>query len=98
MDVNVTTQSLTRSIAAVEIRALLGELLESFCEQATALVEGFSATPPTPRKTNDLENRLFDDLRELGLSHGKVQRRLEMLAEGGGDGRRRRVGRPLGFW
>ena len=66
MDVKVTTKHLTRSIADGEIRALLSELLESFHEQATALIKGFADDGPTPQKANDLENQLFDDLRELG--------------------------------
>lgn len=66
MDVKVNIGSLTRAIADCEISTLIDELTESFRQQATMLVKRFADESPTPQKTNDLENDLFEELRELG--------------------------------
>lgn len=66
MDANVNVGSLTQAIADGEIEAQLDKLIEVFRQRATALIAGFAASAPTPRKTNELENQLFEHLRELG--------------------------------
>lgn len=66
MDVKINTGSLTRAIADCEIAAAIEKLTESFRQSAMLLVTQFAETTPTAQKTNDLENGLFDRLRELG--------------------------------
>ncbi|TWU18593.1 hypothetical protein [Allorhodopirellula heiligendammensis] len=66
MDVKVNAGSLSRAIADCEIASQINELTDSFGQQATALIERFANDPPTPQKTNDLENNLHEQLRELG--------------------------------
>jgi hypothetical protein len=66
MDLKVNAGSLCRAIADCEIASQINELTESFSQQAAVLIERFVNDPPTPQKTNDLENNLHEQLRELG--------------------------------
>jgi hypothetical protein len=66
MDVKVNAGCLTRAIADCEITSQIIELTDAFRRHATAMIKRFADDPPTPQKTNDLENRLHEQLRELG--------------------------------
>lgn len=66
MDVKVNAGSLTRAIADCDIASLINELTDLFRQQATGLIKRFANDPPTSQKTNDLENNLHEQLRELG--------------------------------
>ena len=66
MEIKVNAGGLTRAIADCEIAHAVNESTDVFHQQATELIKRFSNDPPTPQKTNDLENHLHEQLRELG--------------------------------
>lgn len=66
MEVQLNTGSLTQAIADCEIARVINNLTESFRQQAISLVKTFVHNSPTPQNTNDLENQLFENLREQG--------------------------------
>ncbi len=66
MDVKGNIGTLSQSIAVSEIAAHIKHLAEGLGKFVQPLVEEFSRTLPTPQKTVDLENSLFDQLREFG--------------------------------
>ncbi|TWU40384.1 hypothetical protein Poly51_63980 [Rubripirellula tenax] len=66
MDVKGNVGRLTRAIADSEIQSLLDQATGTFRQQAAELIEQFAGDPPTAQKTNDLENNLYEQLRQLG--------------------------------
>ena len=50
----------------MELAPLLDKLTEAFRQNATSVIERFTDTGPTAQKTEDLENDLFEHLRDLG--------------------------------
>lgn len=66
MDIKGNVGRLTRAIGDSEIQSLLDEATDAFRQQAAELIGQFAGTPPTAQRTDDLENDLHEQLRELG--------------------------------
>ncbi len=66
MDVKDNVGSLTRAIAEPEIQSMLDEATSAFRQRTSELIRQFAGDPPTAHKSNDLENDLYGQLRELG--------------------------------
>lgn len=66
MDVKVNAGCLAHAIALRQIASAADEMVAEFRQQVIDLLAGFLDGRPNPEKTNDLENNLFERLRELG--------------------------------
>lgn len=66
MDVKVNAGCLTQAIAFRQIASATDKMAEEFRGQVTDLLAGFLDGLPSAEKCNDLENNLFERLRELG--------------------------------
>lgn len=66
MDVQVTAGCLVHAIAADAVSQAVQKATDEFQEMATRLLTEFASSSPTPQKTLNLENELYDQLRQLG--------------------------------
>lgn len=64
MDVQGNVGHLTRTIADSEIQSLLDEASGAFRQHPAELIEQFASDSPTAQKANDLENNLYEQLRQ----------------------------------
>ena len=66
MDVNANLGHPTDAISTDEIGQVVAQVTEHLRHQVTTLMEEFTRSEPTPQRTLDLENTLYDFLREFG--------------------------------
>lgn len=66
MDVQVTAGCLVHAIAADAVSRAVRQATEEFREMTTRRLTDFASSSPTPQETLNLENELYDHLRQLG--------------------------------